>query len=293
MFMVSEKKKHVLKEVKGYIDQYAVVGIIDMHGLPAKQLFQIKQKLKGRAVIRVVKKRLMFLALDQSKKPNIKELREKIGKQPAMLFSDANPFELAGTIAKSVSRAAAKAGDRAPKSIMIPAGPTSLPPGPAIGELQRVKIPVGVEGDKIVVKKDTVVAKEGDVITKEMADALAKLGVEPMEISLNLIAIWDEGTVFGKDLLFIPQEHYVEQIKSAHAGAFNLAMNINYLTADTVPLLLSKAHRQAFSLAMAAGIVTKETVSPLLAKANAQAHVLKGLAKEHHHEKPEESAGGS
>ncbi len=278
--MVSEKKRETLREVKASIEKYPVIGLVDMHDLPARQLFHIKQQLKGKALIRMVKKRVIMLAGEESKKSGMKELTGKIQGQPALLFSEANPFELAHKIAKSVSKALAKEGDIAPIDIVIPAGPTNLPPGPAIGELQKMKIPAGVEGDKIFVKKDTRIVKEGKEISKDAAGVMAKLGIEPMEISLNLVAVLDSGTVFDKELLFIPPEHYIGQIKSAYSNALNVALNIDYLTADTLTLLLSKAHQQALSLALEADILTSETVGSMLAKAHGQAAVLKGMAKE-------------
>ncbi len=292
MKMVSERKKKALAEVSESIEKHPVIGIVDMHNLPARQLFHIKQQLKGKAVIRMVKKKVIKLALERSKRHGIKGLEDKIEAQPALLFSDANPFELAHTIAKSVSKASAKAGDIAPMDIIIPAGPTNLPPGPAIGELQKIKIPAGVEGDKIVVKKDTRVVKEGEEISADVADILAKLLIEPMEISLNLVAVWDSGTVFGKDILFIPPEHYVNQLKSAYSNALNFALNIDYMTSETVPMLLSKGHQQAYSLSIEAGIITSETVGPLLSKANLQAAALQGLVKDDVPEEKDEPAAG-
>ncbi len=223
---------------------------------------------------------MIKLALGQSKKSNLSKLAGEIRNQPAMLFSDDNPFELAQVIAASKTKASAKAGDVAPDKIIIPAGPTNLPPGPAIGDLQRAKIQAGVEGDKIVVKKDAVVAKKGEVITPALAELLTKLGVEPMEISLNLLAVWDEGMVFGKDILFIPKEHYVEQLQAGYACAFNLAINTGHITSATVPVLLAKAYREAFALAMKIGDVSKVTIGPLLAKASAQADALKARIKD-------------
>ncbi len=293
MFMVSEKKKAVLKDISADIEKYPVVGIVDMHCLPARQLYQIKEQLKDKAVIRMAKKKVIMLALKQSKKPDIDKLEEKIQNEPAMLFSDANPFELAHTIARSVSKAAAKEGDIAPSDITIPAGPTNLPPGPAIGELQRIKIPSGVEGDKIVVKKDTCVAEEGETFSKDVADVLMKLGIEPMDISLNLVAVWDDGLVFDKDLLFIPAEHYIGQLKSGHSNAFNLSMSIDYITADTVPTLISKAYQQAVSLSLEAGIVTSENIGSLLAKAHGQATALKGMAKDEAPQVPQDESKDS
>ena len=278
--MVSAKKKEDKRKLIEEIEKYPVVGLLDMHKLPARQLHQIKEQLKGRAVIKMVKKRVIMLALGESKKKDIKKLGEKIQNQPAMLFSENNPFELAQLIARSKTRAAAKAGDIAPADIVVTAGPTNLPPGPAIGDLQRAKIKAGVEGDKIVVKEDSVVAKEGDEIDAALAELLTKLDIEPMEISLNLLAIWDDGMVFDKDILFIPKEHYIGQLQSGYASAFNLAINIGHVTKETVPLLIIKAHSEAKALAVESGIMTKETVGLVLAKASAQADALKARVKD-------------
>jgi large subunit ribosomal protein L10 len=286
MIMVSVRKKESLKNLLAEIDKYPVVGILDMHKLPARQLHQIKEQLKGKALIRMMKKRVIKLALEQSKKQNVSKLGDFIENQPAMLFSEGNPFELAQVIAASKTKAPAKPGDIAPEDIVVPEGPTNLPPGPAIGELQKAKIQAGVEGDKIVVKRASTVARKGDEITTGLAGLLSKLDIEPMEISLNLLAVWDEGMVFGRDLLFIPKEHYVGQLRSAHASAFNLAVNIGFVTSETVLLLVAKAHREAMALAAEAGIMTSETVGLVLAKASAQADALKA----HVREAPAESA---
>ena len=267
--MVSEKKVRVVKEVKELMNSHSVIGILDMHKLPAKQLFEIRKKLKGHAKIMVVKKRVIRIALKESGLGSMEQFSEKLQGEPALLFSKENPFKLASMINESKSTAAAKPGETAPHDITIKAGPTNLPPGPAIGELQRVKIPAGVEGDKIVVKKDTIVAKEGEVIQKPVADVLAKLGVEPMEIGLNLVSAWEGGIIYARDILSIPASKYLEDVKHAHAKAFSLAFNINYYTNQNIPLFLSKASREAMSLAESAGIVMPETVPSLFAKAKA------------------------
>ena len=277
--MVSEKKRQRAKEVKELIHSHKVVGILDMHKLPAKQLFELRRKLKSHARIMVVKKRVISLVLKESKLEGIGQLSERMRWEPGLLFTNENPFKLAVMLEESKSVAAAKPGDIAPHDIEIKAGPTSLPVGPAIGELQRLKIPAGVEGDKIVVKKDTIIVKSGEVIQKPIAEVLVKLGIEPMEIGLNLLAVWENGTIYGKDILSIPPGKYLDDIRHAHSRAFNLAFRINHYTNQNIPLFLSKAHREALSLADTAGIVTPETVPGLFAKAKTQHDVLEGKLK--------------
>lgn len=278
--MVSEKKKQTLKEVREDLKKYKVIGIIDMFKLPAKQLHDIRNKLRKDAVIKMVKKRIIKLAFKDCGLKGIEELDKHIQGEPALLLSNTDPFKMAKTISASKSKAFAKPGDISPMQIIIKAGPTPLPPGPVIGELQRAKIPASVEGEKINVVRDTVVAEEGDVINKVLADILAKLSIEPMEIGLNLIAAWENGYVYAKDILFVSTEKYVEDIRAASSRAFNLAYNAGYYTKDNIPLFLSKAHQQAFAIALEADILTRETVKPLISKANAQAEALKGMMKD-------------
>lgn len=269
--MVSEKKKHMVKQVGKQLGEYSVVGILDMHKLPARQLHEIRNKLRGQAVIRMVKKRLIQRAME---KQNLGDLAKRIQGEPALFLTKENPFKMARVLQKSKSPAPAKPGDIAPREIIIPAGPTNLSPGPVIGELQKVKIPAGVEGEKIVVKKDTVLVKEGDEITPDIAAVLSKLEIQPMEVGLNLVAVWEEGTVYDKDILFIPEDHYPNQITEAVSRAQALSIAVNYITRETIPILVGKAHREAAALALAANVVTPDTIGPLLAKAQRKAAAL-------------------
>jgi large subunit ribosomal protein L10 len=277
--VVSEKKKQKLKEVREDLGKYPVIGIIDMFKLPGRQLHEIRNRLRNEAVIKMVKKRIIKLALKDCGLKGIEELEGYVKGEPALLLSRTDPFKLARTIGSSKSKAFAKAGDIAPMDIMVRAGPTSLSPGPVIGELQRAKIPAAVEGEKITVTKDTLVAREGDVIEKPLADVLVKLGIEPIEIGLNLLAAWEDGHVYSGELLFTPAEKYIEDLRDAGMQAFNLSFNINYYTRENIPFFLSRAYKEACSLAEAADVLTGETVKPLLAKARARAETLKGMAR--------------
>ena len=247
--MVSEIKKQAVKQLSKEMKEYSVIGLLDMHKLPAKQLQELRDSLRGKATIKVTKKNVIKLAIENSGIGGLGKLENLMKSQPALLLSNIDPFELARIIESSKSSAPAKPGDIAKKEIMIPAGPTSLKPGPVIGELQRVKLPAGVEGDKIVIKKDTVIAKEGETITKPVADVLMKLGVEPVEISLNLLAAYDGGMIYNKELLFIPREKYVNDVVNAYRNALGLALGIGLPTPETLPILITKAQREAMGIA--------------------------------------------
>ncbi|MBI4019710.1 MAG: 50S ribosomal protein L10 [Candidatus Aenigmarchaeota archaeon] len=275
--MASQRKLNTVKEVREMVSQYPVIGVLNMHKLPGKQLHDMRNKLRGEVMIRVVKKRLITRIFEGGN--GMASLGKYITGEPALLMTRMNPFRLARLLSESKSTAAAKPGDIAPREIIVRAGPTPFPPGPIIGEFQRAKIPAKVDGDKISIKEDTVVAKEGQVIEKPLADMLAKLGIEPIEIGLNLVAVYDNGTIYTRDVLFIPQEKYLSDLRQGANSAFNLTLNMGYYTRENIRLFLGRAYREAMAVAMESGMITKETIGPLLAKGHNAAQYLKGKVK--------------
>ncbi len=274
---VSEKKKRIVEELKKLIQQYKLFGIVDLTNMPSPQLQKIKSLLKGTAIIKVAKKRLIKLALDQLKevKKGIEKMEEYVSGISALIFTNENPFKLYRVIEKNKTMTSAKPGQIAPSDIYIQAGPTPFTPGPIIGELGQFGIKTGVEEGKVVIKEDKLLVKEGEVIDAKMAELLSKLGIEPMEIGLNLKVVYDNGTIYKKDILAISEEEYYENFKKVAKQAINLALNIKYFTSYTTKMFIVDAARKAFLLAESRSIITKETIKNILAKAKINAEHLK------------------
>lgn len=243
MSLVEEKKIEEVKRLNELIEEYPVIGILDMFKLPSKQLQEIRKKLRGKVIIKMTKKSLLRMAIKNSKKENIHELEKLIPQQPAIFFTKEDPFRIYLAIDKLKSPAQAKSGDVAPSDILVKAGPTSLLAGPVISELTKAGIPVGVEEGRIVVRKDVIVAKKGEIISKQLASALKKLGIEPMQVGLNIVAIYD-GNVYSKEVLNLVNV-YPEELKEAFNRALNLSVNICYPTKENIKYLLAKAYQNA------------------------------------------------
>jgi large subunit ribosomal protein L10 len=275
---VSDEKKQLVARIVSLIDQYPVVGVVDVENLPALQLNRMRSQLRGSVVVFMCKKRLMSIALKKAKdKEGLEKLCDHLTGMPAFIFTSESPFKLFKTLKKSKSKAPIKGGQRAPNTIIVPAGPTSFAPGPIIGELGSLGIKSGIEGGKIAVKEDAVVAKEGDIVSEKLAGVLTRLGIEPMEIGLNLCALWENGSILRKDVLDVDEDAYMNMIGQAHLSSFNLALYISYATSETIGALIQKAHREAFGLAFEQGVLTDQTKELVLAKAHAQASALQAL----------------
>lgn len=276
--MVSEDKKLLVKSLIKDLQEYPIIGLVDMNNLPASQLQKMNSLLKTKGIkIRMARKSLLQLSLANSKRENIQHLAEMVRGMPAFIFSKNNPFELYGILQKNKSEASAKPGQIAPHDIIAKAGPTSFAPGPIISELAAVGIKTKVEAGKLSIISDTVLVKEGEPINQKVAETLKRLDIKPMEIGLNLVAVWENGLVFGAKDLAIDETEYQQKIVQAYQWAINLAMETAYATSETTELLLQRAFREAKVLCLEQNIITNETRDEILAKAEAQALSIKEM----------------
>jgi len=278
--MVSERKKREVNRIRELIEKYPVIGILDLFKMPSRQLQFIRKSLRRNVLMKMCKKRLTKLALKDIKgKKDIKKLDKFTPKEPALIFTEMNAFELFRALKKNKSLRYAKGNDIAPDDIVVHAGPTSLMAGPAIGELQREKIPAMVKEGKIHVREDTVVVKKGKVISSQLANVLKKLDIQPMEVGINLLGVWENGIVYEKEILDVDEELYAQNIKDAYTHALNLCVNVCYPNEESIRVLLRKAYQNGKNLGINVEILDRGIVEGLVEKANSQAQMLKGMLK--------------
>ncbi|MFH1545032.1 MAG: 50S ribosomal protein L10 [archaeon] len=275
----TEWKKKEVTELKQLIESYPVIAVADITGFPANLFQDIRKLLHDKAVIKVSKTRVILNALKESKLKESKLLEEVKG-SVAIIFTQMNPFELYALIKKNKGRVSAKPGIIAPDDILVPAGDTGLPPGPALSDLKGAGLKVRIQGSSIFISEDKTVCRKGEEISKVVSGTLQKLNIKPIKVGLNVIAVYEKGEIFKAEVMDIDIDELFSDFQQAYRNSLNLALNIYYTNEDTIKLFLSKAYRDSLSVALDAEIFNKETISNLLGKANLQADSLKSMVKE-------------
>jgi large subunit ribosomal protein L10 len=270
-------KRDEVEMIKKWARDYAVISLVDVHGIPAAQLQGIRRDLHGKAVLRMTRNTLISHAFTELG-GDYASLEQFIAGQSALIFTNENPFSLYRTLERTKTKMAAKPGEVAPQDIVVPKGPTNFKPGPVVGELQQAGIPAVIEAGKVRIKDTKVVVKKGNVISKKVADVLSKLEIKPMDVGLRLQAAFHEKTIFRPEMLAIDEEAYRRDIVIAARQAFNLSVNAAYPTKLTVAAILGKAFSDARNLAVEASIYEKGAMDAIIARASREAKTLKGIA---------------
>jgi len=267
MAHVAPWKYKFVEEIAKLAEEYPVVGIVNINNIPAAQMQKMRRELKDEAVLIVGKNRLIKLALEKANRKNLKDLANYIEGQTGIIFTKMNAFKLAKLMEKTKTKAPAKGGEVAPEDIIVHAGETPFKPGPMISEFQKVGLPAAVQKGKIVIRKDTVLVKKGEIISRDVAQVLTKLEIYPMTVGLDLRAAYEDDMVFPKEVLEVDTSQIYGDIVNAIQYAMNLSVNAAYPTKLTMPMIIGKAARDAMNLAINAGIVNKMTAEHILRRA--------------------------
>ena len=273
------KKAETVERVAELARKYPVIAVTTLSKVRSTQLMAVRKALRGHAEVYVVKNKLAILGLEKAGIKNAEKLLSHLTGQNALIFSTYDPFKLFLTLDKSHVYLHARAGDRAPNDIIVPAGNTSLPAGPVLSEFREAGIPTKIEGGSIWVNRDSVALKKGGEVTPKLASLLSKLNIRPIRAGLTIALAYEDGLIYAGDLVAIDLEKYRQSLVDAYTSARGLSILIGYVTKETAPEIIAKAYREAVSVAVEAGFVTKETAPLVFGRAEAEAAALTAEAK--------------
>jgi len=270
---IPQWKREETDELVAFLERYESVGVVDITGIPSRQLQDMRRELHGTAALRVSRNTLMERALVEVDE-GLEALTEFIEGQVGLIGTNDNPFGLYQQLEESKTPAPISAGEVAPNDIVIPEGDTGVDPGPFVGDLQQVGANARIEGGSIQVVEDSEVLSAGEEVSADLANVLGELGIEPKEVGLDLRGVVSDGVSFSPEELDIDVEEYVADLEAASSAARNLSINAEYPTAQTVPSMLAKASGEAKSVGLSAAVESPDLADDLVSKADAQVRSL-------------------
>ncbi len=274
-----QKKALMYQQLQELPKKYNVIALVRMEKVRSSQLLPLRKKFRSQVEIVSIKDKVAQKALAGLKMPAIEKMVDKLVGQCVLMFTNMSPFKLNILLGKNKIMMAARAGDIASIDVVIKAGNTGITPGPILTDFKEAGVTTKIDQGTIWITKDSIPAKKGAVISEKLATLLSKLDVKPVEAGISLDAAVAENILYAKNELVIDVEKYRNAFAQAHQEAMSLALEIGYVTKETVTAILARAAQQARSLALESGYLTDETKNKVIQKAHAQAKALAGKAK--------------
>jgi large subunit ribosomal protein L10 len=245
MVASKQEKKEFVAAVKKDLKKFPVIAVASIASLPSKQYNQIKKKTRENVKLDFGRQTLLKRAIEECGREDVKALEEFFGNATVLVLSDLDAFKLYALFKRNKSNVAAKAGQVPHDDLVVKAGETNLTPGPVLTDLKNAGLQAKIQGPKVVIMKDAVVAKAGEPITEAAANVLGKLGEEPFEVGINVLAVLQDGTVYKGEDLDIDEEAYLAAIQDAYRKSVNLAVYVEVWNDVSAPLIVSKAALEA------------------------------------------------
>jgi len=281
---VRQKTKEV-EEITAEMKNYKTVALLSLDKLPDSLFQSLRKRIKEKGgKVKMLRKAVLTRVLEAH--PKLKEKKDCADKPSAIILTNESPYELNKFFKQNNKKRAAKIDEIAPDDIIVPAGETDLPPGPALSELKAAGINAQIKAGKIAVIKDSVVAKKSEKITAQKAKALQTLGIKPFTITANMVFGFDWEYVYEKSLLDI-DETLPGGLVSAEQNAFNLSVNAAYPTERNINFLVNEAYLQGINFAVNSKTYNAVTIESEILNALRQSGAIEKLAEA---KKPAEAA---
>jgi large subunit ribosomal protein L10 len=274
-----QKKLEMLQHIEELANKYDTVIVSKLYKVRAGQLMLLRKNFRNELVMVVAKNKIAALGLEKAHLKNAEQFVSQLTGQNALIFTNMNPFKLYLLLEKSKVNLPARAGDIATSDIVIPSGSTGIPPGPVLSEFKEAGVQTRIEAGSIYVSRDSIVAHASDVIYPKLAGLLARLNIKPIKAGLSIFMASAEGLLLLQKDIAIDLELYRSDLMMAAKEALGLALEVAFVTPESLPLLFGKALRQAKRVASEAGYLTSETSNDVLGFAEAQARALLDAAK--------------
>lgn len=238
---IPEYKTRTVKELAKAFKNHQTVLIASIKNLPGGQFQAIKQKLRGIAIVKVLKKSLVIRAIEEYG-GRMKEVEPHVKEDCALLISNDDAFELSSFLSKNQSPARARIGQEVPEDIRVESGPTDLTPGPVISELGALGIPIQIKEGKIEIREAKVILKAGDKVTAAHDAIMSKLGIMPFRVGFEPLAAYESKTGKVYSSLKIDTEEALASLKEAYSRSLAFTVKIAYPVKETIPFILARAN---------------------------------------------------
>jgi large subunit ribosomal protein LP0 len=256
---IPEKKLSYATKFLNLVKEYERILLVNADNVGSKHFQQIRQNLRGRAVILMGKNTVVrkILRLHAEEHPQLQQLLPKLYGNLGFVFTNGDVNEIREVITSNRVGAMARVGAIAPCNVMLPAGPTGLEPGQT-SFLQALDIPTMIVKGQIEIKNDIQVIKKGNKVNASQAALLVKLNIKPFEYGLVVEWVYDGGVLFAAEVLDLKDSDLLSLFNQGVRNIAAIGLAVGYPTLASVPHSVINGYKNVAAIALETSVSFKE-----------------------------------
>jgi len=251
----SEWKASYFNKVNRLLSEFEKIFICDADNVTSKQFQDIRQGMRGRGEVLMGKNTMMKRAIRDmvSDKPELEKLLPLIKKNVGFVLTNGELTEIRDLVLTFKVPAAARAGAVAPVAVTVPPQNTGLGPEKT-SFFQALAIPTKISRGSIEITSPVKLLEEGDKVSESAAMLLNMLKISPFTYGLDIVTIYDAGSVFDPAILDITQDDIRNRFLAGVQNVAACSLAIGYPTAASVPHSIANGFKNLMAVAAATEI---------------------------------------
>merc|ERR1712240_549914 len=232
-------------------DEYPKAFIVNADNVGSKQMQNIRQALRGKAVVLMGKNTMMRKAIrgHLESNPGLEKLLPIIKNNVGFVFTKEDLPEIRQVLLDHKVQAPARAGAVAPLDVKVPAQTTTLGPEKT-SFFQALSIPTKITKGTIEILNEVSLIKEGEKVGSSESTLLNMLNVSPFTYGLVIENVYDSGTIFSPAILDITDDDIIAKFMMGVRNIATVSLAIGYPTAASAPHSIVNGFKNLLAIAV-------------------------------------------
>jgi len=238
-------------KLKGLLDEYKSIFIVSVDNVSSQQMHEIRQSLRGEAVVLMGKNTMVRRALKGfiNENPEYERLLPHVKGNVGFIFTNGDLKATRDKILANRVAAPARAGAVAPGDVYVPAGNTGMEPGKT-SFFQALGVPTKIARGTIEITTDLKLVEAGAKVGASEATLLNMLNISPFTYGMKVQQVYEEGQSFSPDVLDVEESQLLKALSSAIATITTISLATNYPTLPSVIHSLINGYKKVISVAL-------------------------------------------
>jgi len=247
-------KSAYFEKLKTLLETYKSIFIVTVDNVASQQMHEIRISLRGEAVVLMGKNTMVRRAIkgfiQDGSMSDIERILPHVKGNVGFVFTNADLKEIREKILANRVAAPARAGAVAPLDVYVPAGNTGMEPGKT-SFFQALGVPTKIARGTIEITTDLKLVAAGTKVGASEATLLNMLNISPFTYGMGISQIYDQGQVFGPEVLDIEESQLLKAFSTAVTTIATISLAINFPTLPSVIHSVVNSYKKVLSVAIA------------------------------------------
>jgi len=238
-------------KLKGLLEEYKSIFIVSVDNVSSQQMHEIRQNLRGEAVVLMGKNTMVRRALKGfiPDSPEYERLLPHVKGNVGFIFTNGELKDIRDKILSNRVAAPARAGAVAPGDVYVPAGNTGMEPGKT-SFFQALGVPTKIARGTIEITTDLKLVEAGAKVGASEATLLNMLNISPFTYGMKVQQVYEDGQTFEPGVLDVEESQLLKALTSAIATITTISLAANYPTLPSIIHSLMNGYKKVISAAI-------------------------------------------